>query len=317
MRNHTATHLLHAALRQILGNHARQAGSLVAPDRLRFDFTHPEPMAPDQIRQVEDWVNQHVLANHDLHIRQQERTEATREGAMALFGETYGDTVRTISIGEPRISYELCGGTHVPHTGVIGAFLITSEGSVASGIRRIEAVTGTSALQYIRARLDAMDRIAARLGASANDLDRRIEDLQDDREQLHRQVSSLRINLADEHFRRLTPQQVDGIPVVAGLIPEVGADELRNLIDRFRADHPSGVVVLASAPDNQPVIVAAVTQDLVDRGLHAGELVKTIAEQLGGGGGGRPTLAQAGGTDASRLPQALALVSGWVETHLA
>jgi len=316
MRNHTATHLLHAALRSILGNHARQAGSLVAPDRLRFDFTHPEPMTPAQVRQVEQWVNREILAGHDLAFRQQARAEATQAGAMALFGETYGETVRTISIGEPRISYELCGGTHMPNTGAIGAFLITSEGSVASGIRRIEAVTGEGALQFIRSRLDALERAAARLGVSPTDLDRRVQDLQAERDQLLRVISGLRSTVATEHFRQLAPQQVDGVPVVAGLIPEVGADELRRLIDRFRAVHPSGVVVLASAPDDQPIIVAAVTQDLVERGLHAGELVKSIAQQVGGGGGGRPTLAQAGGTDPTRLPQALALVPGWVEAHL-
>ena len=316
MRNHTATHLLHAALRSVLGNHARQAGSLVAPDRLRFDFTHPEGMSLAQVREVEHWVNREILAGHDLAIRQQARAEATQAGAMALFGETYGEIVRTISIGEPRISYELCGGTHVPHTGAIGAFLITSEGSVASGIRRIEAVTGEGALQFVRSRRDVLERAAARLGVAPTDLDRRVQDLQAERDQLVRVISGLRSTAASEYFRQLAPQQVDGVPVVAGLIPEVGADELRRLIDRFRAAHPSGVVVLASAPDDQPIIVAAVTQDLVERGLHAGELVKSIAEQVGGGGGGRPTLAQAGGTDPTRLPQALALVPGWVEAHL-
>jgi alanyl-tRNA synthetase len=273
-------------------------------------------MTPAQVRQVEQWVNREILAGHDLAIRQQARAEATQAGAMALFGETYGETVRTISIGEPRISYELCGGTHMPNTGAIGAFLITSEGSVASGIRRIEAVTGEGALQFIRSRLDALERAAARLGVSPTDLDRRVQDLQAERDQLLRVISGLRSTVATEHFRQLAPQQVDGVPVVAGLIPEVGADELRRLIDRFRAVHPSGVVVLASAPDDQPIIVAAVTQDLVERGLHAGELVKSIAQQVGGGGGGRPTLAQAGGTDPTRLPQALALVPGWVEAHL-
>jgi alanyl-tRNA synthetase len=148
-------------------------------------------------------------------------------------------------------------------------------------------------------------------------LDRRLIDLQAEREALRTEISALRHAIASEHFRQLTPQQVDGVSVLAGLIPEVGADELRRLIDRFREDHPSGVAVLASAPGDQPVIVAAITQDLVDRGLHAGKLVKSIAEQVGGGGGGRPTLAQAGGTDAKRLPQALAMVPGWVEANLA
>jgi alanyl-tRNA synthetase len=316
MRNHTATHLLHGALRSVLGEHARQAGSLVAPDRLRFDFNHPEAVTPAQLRRIEEWVNREILRGHELVIRHQPRAEAIQAGAMALFGETYGDTVRTISIGEPLLSYELCGGTHVPRTGTIGAFLITSESSVASGVRRIEAVTGGGALQFIRSRLDALELAAARLGVAPSEVDHRLADLQEERAGLLRTIGGLRRAAAAEHYGRLSPQQVDGVPVLAGMIPEVGAEELRALIDLFRASHPSGVVVLASAPDDQPVIVAAVTPDLVERGLHAGELVKSIAEQVGGGGGGRPTLAQAGGTDPSGLPQALALVPDWVEAHL-
>ncbi len=317
MRNHTATHLLHAALRSVLGPHARQAGSLVAPDRLRFDFTHPDPMTPGQIEQVERTVNENILANYPLAIGHEPREHAIRQGAIALFGEAYGDTVRTIRIGQPEpISYELCGGTHVQETGVIGAFLITSEGSVAAGIRRIEAVTGRGALALIRERFQSLHQIAEQLETSPLEANTRLSALLEERDRLQRELNRLRDSLAVEHFQRLSPQAVDGVPVLAGLIPNASAESLRALVDRFRSDHPSGVAVLASAVDNRPIIVAAVTQDLVARGLHAGELVKAVAQQVGGGGGGKPTLAQAGGKDPSQLPSALALVPRWVAEHL-
>ncbi|MGH2621019.1 MAG: alanine--tRNA ligase, partial [Anaerolineales bacterium] len=317
MRNHTATHLLHAALRTVLGSHARQAGSLVAPNRLRFDFTHPEPMTPEQIERVERLVNENILANYALVIRQEPREQAIRQGAMALFGEAYGETVRTIRIGEPEaISYELCGGTHVQETGVIGTFLITGESSVAAGMRRIEAVSGRGALDLIRERFQSLHTITEQLQTSPTDAGARLAGLVEERDRLERELGRLRDSLAVEFFNRLAPLAVDGIPVLAGLIPNASAESLRALVDRFRSEHPSGVAVLASAVDNRPIIVAAVTQDLVARGLHAGELVKAVAQQVGGEGGGKPTLAQAGGKDPSQLPTALALVAGWVEDHL-
>jgi len=317
MRNHTATHLLHAALRAVLGEHVRQAGSLVAPDRLRFDFTHPEPMAAEELDRVERRVNEAVLENYPLDIRLKPRQAAVEEGAMALFGETYGETVRTVSIGTAqRVSYELCGGTHVPETGVIGPFLILGEGSVAAGVRRIEAVTGRAAQALIHARLGSLGRLAARLGVATEATEERVEALLDEREQSAKEISQLRARLAASDYLALQPQEVGGVTVLAGLIPEADAETLRLLTDRFRRDHPSGVAVLASAPGGKPVIVAAVSQDLVARGLHAGELVKAVAQIVGGGGGGKPTLAQAGGKDAARLPEALSLVPDWVRSHL-
>jgi len=317
MRNHTATHLLHAALRDVLGSHARQAGSLVAPDRLRFDFTHPEAVASDEIERIEQKVNDDILSNHPLLIRHQGREEAIQAGAMALFGETYGETVRTICIGEPAcFSYELCGGTHVENTSVIGPFLITSEGSVASGIRRIEAVTGRGALELIRARLAALDSIAGELGVGVDQARERVVKVLEDQDQLEDRQAKLRQTIAFDQLDRLTPEQVDGIPVLANLLDDLDADSLRQLIDRFRSSNPSGVAVLATTQNGQPIIVAAVTEDLVARGLHAGELVKSVAAVVGGGGGGKPTLAQAGGKDASKLPEALAKVPAWVQAHL-
>ena len=317
MRNHTATHLLHAALRDVLGSHARQAGSLVAPDRLRFDFTHPEAVASDEIERIEQKVNDDILSNHPLLTRHQGREEAIQAGAMALFGETYGETVRTICIGEPAcFSYELCGGTHVKNTSVIGPFLITSEGSVASGIRRIEAVTGRGALELIRARMATLDSIAVELGVGVDQARERVVKVLEDQQQLEDRQAKLRQTIAFEQLERLTPDQVDGIPVLAELLDDMDAGSLRQLIDRFRSSNPSGVAVLATTQNGQPIIVAAVTEDLVARGLHAGKLVKSVAEVVGGGGGGKPTLAQAGGKDASKLPEALAQVPAWVQAHL-
>jgi alanyl-tRNA synthetase len=318
MRNHTATHLLHASLQRVLGPHARQAGSLVAPDRLRFDFNHPRAVTGDELRRVEGLVNEAILSNYDLEITEKAREEAIAEGAMALFGENYGETVRTIRIGdEDRISYELCGGTHVAETGIIGPFLIISESSVAAGVRRIEAVTGRAALAMIRHRLDALERVAASLGTSLEDAADRVEGLTAENRRLERQMSRARERLAQTTFEALRPQDVRGVAVMTGQLPEADADSLRRLVDRFRQDHPSGVVVLASAFDGTAVIVAAVSQDLVARGLHAGELVKSVAAEVGGSGGGKPTLAQAGGKDPSRLPQALQLVPDWVAARLS
>jgi len=317
MRNHTATHLLHAALKEVLGPHARQAGSLVAPDRLRFDFTHPEALTQDEINRIQRKVNEDILSNYSLLIRHQGREEAIQAGAMALFGETYGDVVRTICIGEPAcFSYELCGGTHVENTSMIGTFLITSEGSVASGIRRIEAVTGRGALELIQGRLSMLDAIADELGVGASDAHTRVVKVLEEQDRLEARQARLRQALALEQLDRMTPENVDGIPVLANLLDDLNADSLRLLIDRFRADNPSGVAVLASTQNDRPIIVAGVTEDLVERGLHAAELVKSVAEVVGGGGGGKPTLAQAGGKDASKLPEALARVPAWVEAHL-
>jgi alanyl-tRNA synthetase len=317
MRNHTATHLLHAALRSTLGQHARQAGSLVAPDRLRFDFTHSEAMTAEELEQVEHKVNQAILENLELHVVHKPRKEAMAEGAIALFGETYGDSVRTVSIGDERqLSYELCGGTHVPETGVIGPFLIVSEGSVASGIRRIEAVTGRVAQATIRSRLQTLKHMTDRLNASPENLENKLDTLLDERDRLTREVAQLQAQSALANYYALQAEEHAGVPVLTGQIPNATAETLRQLTDRFRTDNPTGVVVLASAPEGRPIIVAAISKDLVARGLHAGELVKAVSKVVGGGGGGKPTLAQAGGNDPAKLSEALALVPECVRAEL-
>lgn len=319
MRNHTATHLLHAELHAVLGPHARQAGSLVAPDRLRFDFTHPEALTREQLERIEAGVNRNILGNYPLRIVVKPLQQAISEGAMALFGEKYGETVRTISIGgEEPFSYELCGGTHVSETGDIGIFLITNEGSAAAGIRRIEAVTGRAAYELVQRRFRAMEESSAILSTAPDELADKARIIVDDLNDQRKQIATLRRDLALIEFVR----QLDGAPTVAGTtvlaveLPGADADTLRQMADRFRQRYASGVIVLASANDDRPVVIAAITEDLVKRGLHAGDLVKHVAQPLGGSGGGKPTLAQAGGRDASKINEALARVPTWVEGKL-
>jgi len=318
MRNHTATHLLHAALRQVLGEHVRQAGSLVAPDRLRFDFTHPQAMTSEQIEKIEEWVNEAVLENHALTITHQPRDEAIEEGAMALFGETYSDTVRSVSIGmDKRISFELCAGTHVTETGIIGPFLLISEGSVAAGIRRIEAFTGREALRMIRTQRASLQRLAGELGGTPDAVEQRVEQLIEERDLLFSKIITVRKQSAFAALDQLTPEDVSGISLLTGQIPEADPEILRDLADRFRANHPNCVVVLASVSDEKPLVVAAISPDLVERDFHAGELIKNIAKIIGGGGGGKPSLAQAGGKDPARVEEALGAAKTWLQERLS
>ena len=320
MRNHTATHLLHAELHRVLGEHARQAGSLVAPDHLRFDFTHPQAVTADELERIEAGVNAKILDNYELHITHKALKQAIDEGAMALFGEKYGEIVRTITIGDEQpFSYELCGGTHVEKTGDIGLFLITSEGSTAAGIRRIEAVTGRAAYELVRKRFKALKTASALLDTKVDDVPKKIDDLLKELNHNRKNLARLRADLAN--FRLLTYLErvpiVHDIPVLTAVIQDVDAETLRSLIDRYRERNPVGVAVLATVGENgRPFLIASVSQNLVERGMHAGELVKFVAKPLGGGGGGRPTLAQAGGKDASKLEEVLSKVPDWVESKL-
>ena len=319
MRNHTATHLLHAALHSVLGAHARQAGSLVAPDRLRFDFNHPEPMTREEILTVEAQVNQEILENHQLRIKQKPLQEAIDEGAMALFGEKYDAVVRTISIGEREaFSYELCGGTHVDETGDIGLFLITYEGSIAAGVRRIEAVTGWRAYQLARERMNILDEANRFLGTAPSETLPKIKNLSESLASAEKEIEKLRKQLVagdfDEKLNDI--EDIQGVPVLKTILTDASMDTLREMADKFRQKYNSGVAVLASSQDEKPILIAAVTEDLVERGLHAGKLVKQVASVVGGGGGGRPSLAQAGGKDASKLAEALDQVSVYIRENL-
>ncbi len=319
MRNHTATHLLHAALHEVLGMHAQQAGSLVAPDRLRFDFNHPQPMTRDEILEVEAIVNREILANHHLNIKEKALQEAIDEGAMALFGEKYGAVVRTITIGnEDQISYELCGGTHVDETGDIGLFLITYEGSIAAGVRRIEAVTGWRAYQLARERMNVLDETNAYLGTSPNETLNKVKALSESLSSTEKEMEKLRTKLVANAFddKLADTEEISGITVLKTILPNADMEALREMADKFRQKYNSGVVVLASDLDGKPVLIAAVTDDLVKRGLHAGKLVQQAAKVVGGGGGGRPNLAQAGGKDTSKLAEALDQVSVYIRDNL-
>lgn len=320
MRNHTATHLLHAVLRTVLGDHARQAGSLVAPDRLRFDFTHPQALTANELQRIESDVNMLVLEDFRLNFRIKPLQEAINEGAMALFGEKYAETVRTITIGDEQpISYELCGGTHVDETGDVGLFLITGESSAAAGIRRIEAVTGRGAYELVRHRNYLIKQTASLLDTPVDDILIKSEEIMASLKEARKRFARLQGELANFRLLRSLERMpvVNDIPVLTAVFDELDIETLRSLTDRFRQRNPSGVAVLATVSSSgRPLILAAVTEDLVKRGLHAGELVKYVAEPLGGSGGGRPTLAQAGGKDPSRLEEILAGVPDWVKNNL-
>jgi alanyl-tRNA synthetase len=319
MRNHTATHLLHTALHHILGDHARQAGSLVAPDRLRFDFNHPKPMTREEILTVEAEVNQAILANYALHITEKPLQVAIEEGAMALFGEKYESRVRTITIGDQeKVSYELCGGTHVDETGDIGLFLITYEGSIAAGVRRIEAVTGWRAYEIARQRMNLLEEINHYLGTSQSESLTKIKNLEDALSSAQKEIEKLRSQQVGNVFEEklATLEKIKGVQVLITVLPGADMDTLLEMTDKFRLNVGSGVAVLGSIYENKPILIASITDDLIDRGLHAGKLIKQIASVVGGGGGGRPTLAQAGGKDPSKLSEALDQVAVYLRENL-
>lgn len=313
MRNHTATHLLHAHLRRVLGPHVAQAGSLVAPDRLRFDFSHPDALTTEEIRRIEDGLNDDILADHAVGVGRQAYKEAVSGGAMALFGEKYGDVVRVVSV-EDGVSKELCGGTHLSHTGQIGSFLIIAEGSVAAGVRRIEAVTGPAARRQIQTQLDLLNQVAHRLGVKPAEVPARVEALSAHAQSLDKEIKSLKRQLAhadfEQHLQKV--KTVQGVTVLAAQVTVDDASLLREMGDWCRDKLASGVIVLGALLDDKPSLLALVTDDWVNRGLHAGKLIKSVAQVVGGSGGGRPNMAQAGGKDAAKLPEALALVESLV-----
>jgi alanyl-tRNA synthetase len=320
MRNHTATHLLHAALHKIVSEHARQAGSLVAPDRLRFDFTHPQGLTKEEIGKIEEQVNAWVLDNHELDIEWKSLDEAKREGAMALFGEKYGAEVRTVSIGEDeeRFSYELCGGTHVEHTGDIGVFIITSEGSAAAGIRRIEAVTGRAAYALVQKRSASLAEAARVLKTTPEDVPAKLALLQAELSQANKDLAAIRRAKAAEGMQAVLENVpvVAGVPLLTAAIPGADNDALRSLVTSFHKKHASGVALVAGLADGRAMLVAAVSKDLTARGLSANELVNLAAAPLGGKGGGKPELAQAGGTDNGKVADALAVAVRWLKEKL-
>jgi alanyl-tRNA synthetase len=320
-RNHTATHLLHEALREVLGAHVQQAGSLVAPDRLRFDFTHNEPVTQDEMEEIVQRVNAAILANYPVVWEYQPYREALEAGVTALFGEKYGDVVRVLRIGgsDGPFSQELCGGTHVDQTGAIGVFYVVSEQGIGSGVRRIEAVTGRGAVTWSQRQLRTLRTAAHSLACQPEAVDSKVLDLQDELQEARREIDRLQQRLALGEFEQLLDQveHVDGVPLLAAEVHAADMDTLREMTDWFRDRIDSGVVLLGAVISERPAFVAAVTPDLVERGVDAVTLVRGVARVVGGGGGGRPTLAQAGGKDAQRLNEALQQVPGLLEEALS
>jgi alanyl-tRNA synthetase len=315
MRNHTGTHLLHAALRTVLGTHVKQAGSVVEPSRLRFDFTHYTAMDADELAEVERLMNEQILANREVHTDVMDLDHALKTGAMALFGEKYGDQVRVVSIDS--FSKELCGGTHVARTGDIGICKIVYEGSISAGVRRIEAITGQGALHRFQNVQSELARVAGAVRASEAELVEHVEKLVAREKSLEHELQQAKNRMAQGQARELESQarDVKGVKVLAAQVAGFDREQLRTAVDALRNKWKSAVVVLASAEDSTVSIVSGVTKDLTSK-VHAGKLAGAVAQAVGGKGGGRPDMAEAGGKDASALPGALADVYASVEGML-
>ncbi|NPV72975.1 MAG: alanine--tRNA ligase [Pelotomaculum sp.] len=315
-RNHSATHLLHKALKEVLGGHVNQAGSLVEPERLRFDFTHYAAATPEELQKVEELVNRMVLSALPVEAFETSLAEARKMGAAALFGEKYGERVRVVKMGD--FSLELCGGTHLRNTAEVGLFKLMGESSVGAGLRRIEAVTGEGALSYVKAKEEQLAEIARLVKAAPHEAVRRVEGLLQTVRDLEAENEVLQARLARYQVQDLMDRlrEVKGVKVLAGQAAAPDMDSLRGMVDLLRDRVGSGVIVLGSAGENRVNLVAAVTKDLVEKGLHAGKLVKELAPVVGGGGGGRPEMAQAGGKDPSRLKEALEKTYKAVESQL-
>lgn len=314
--NHSATHLMHAALRKVLGEHVQQKGSLVAPDRLRFDFSHYEAVTTEQLREIEDVVNAQIRRNTPARIKLMQYDDAVASGAIALFGEKYEDEVRVLNFGD-GFSVELCGGTHVSSTGDIGVFKITSESGVAAGVRRIEAVTGKGALEWIDANQRALDEVAATLKTPRDQAATRVEQLLRRNKALEKELAAARQQLLTGGTSDVSGDviEVDGIKVLATRMDGADARTLRDAVDRFKDKLQSAVIVLGSVEDGKVRLAAGVTKNNTDR-IRAGDVIKPVAEQVGSKGGGRPDFAQAGGSKPEGLDAALASVPAWVSEQL-
>ena len=315
MRNHSVTHLMHKALREVLGPHVQQKGSLVDPQKTRFDFSHNAPVTPAQIERIEALVNAEVLANTATEARLMGYDDAVRGGAMALFGEKYGDEVRVLDIGSSR---ELCGGTHVARTGDIGLFKLIGESGVAAGIRRVEAITGDNALAWVQQMVETLGRSAAAVRATPADLAERIGQLQEHSRNLEKELEKLRSQAASRSGAELAGRAVDlgGVKVLAARMDGADAKALREAMDQLKQKLGSAIIVLGSGNDGKVQLAAGVTPDLVGRGLKAGELVASVAALVGGKGGGKPDMAMAGGSDVGALDKALATVRDWAGARL-
>ncbi len=318
-RNHTATHLLHAALREVLGAHVRQAGSLVAPDRLRFDFSHVEPVTPEEMRQIQFLVNEKIRHNATVTKSEDRYSNAIERGALAFFGDKYEDTVRLIEIANgATFSFEVCGGTHVARTGELGSVFVLGESSIGAGMRRIEATSGRGAERVVNERIHATNAVATKLQTPIADIEGRIDGLLDELSQLRREKETLERKLSLTSASDLLDgqEEVGGVSVLAAQVDAANVDAMREMGDWLRDKMGSGVVVLGSVINDRPLLISMVTPDLRSSGLDASQIVRGAAKVIGGGGGGRPDTAQAGGRDASKLGDALGLVPSLVEEQM-
>jgi alanyl-tRNA synthetase len=313
--NHSATHLLHAALRQTLGDHVLQKGSLVDADRLRFDFSHFEAVSAEQLRVLEEIVNRQVRGNAEVSTEVMAIENAKGQGAMALFGEKYDDDVRVVSMGD--FSLELCGGTHVQRTGDIGLLKIVSEGGIAAGVRRIEALTGARAVEWLAETDMQLNQLAGLVKGARDAVTDKVRSVLERNRQLEKELEQLKAKLASSAGNDLASQalEVGGIKVLAACLDGVDPKGLRDTLDQLKNKLGSSVVLLATVVEDKISLVAGVTKDLTSK-VKAGELIKQVAEQLGGKGGGRPDMAQGGGSDVEALPKALQAVESWVEERL-
>jgi alanyl-tRNA synthetase len=315
MFNHSATHLMHAALRKVLGHHVQQKGSLVDEHKTRFDFSHDRPLSAEEIREIERLVNEEIRANAAVAARIMPYDQAIKAGAMALFGEKYGDEVRVIGMGD--FSTELCGGTHVRRTGDIGFFKNVAQSGVAAGIRRVEAVTAEGALDYVQQQTAALEGVAEMLKAHPTEIGSRLNQIMDNVRSLEKELARLKGKLAASQGDDLAGQAVSvgAAKVLAVRLDGADAKSLRDTLDTLKDKLKSAAIVLGSVEGGKVSLVAGVTNDLTSK-VKAGELVNFVAQQVGGKGGGRADMAQAGGTDAAKLPQALGSVQAWVQQRL-
>jgi alanyl-tRNA synthetase len=314
IKNHTATHLLHQALKDVLGTHVNQAGSLVEPDRFRFDFSHFGQVKPEELEQVERIVNEKIWRNIQVQIDLKPIAEAKEMGAMALFGEKYGKIVRVVQVGD--YSLELCGGCHVPNTSVIGLFKIVSESGIGAGIRRIEGVTGESAYHLLNEQVGLLKESAEKLKTNPREIVSRIEGMLQETRHLQRENESLTAKLGNIEAGNLiaNAKEINGVTVLTAKVNDVDMNNLRNMADDIKQKLGSAIIVLGSSDSEKVNLIAVVTKDLIEKGYHAGKLVKEVAAKCGGSGGGRSDMAQAGGKDPQNLDNALQFVDEWVKT---
>ena len=306
MRNHSATHLLHQSLRDVLGEHVNQSGSLVEPDRFRFDFTHFSSLTDSELEEIEYRVNEQIINNLDVKVEEMDIDQAKKKGAAALFTEKYGQKVRVVQMGD--FSIELCGGTHVNRTGDIGLFKIVNEGSTASGIRRIEAVTGFKALEYINNQKELLTKSAQLLNSDINDIPEKIDKMKNNIKELEKEVRALKDKIAASKSTDLKDnlKNINGVNLLTHKLKDVDNNALRKMADKLQNEIQSGIIVLASALDNKVLFVTKISKDLVDKGFNAGNIIGQVAKVAGGGGGGRPDMAQAGGSKVDKIDEALA-----------